>query len=222
VVQPALADLLTHPPAATPVLPDGVTQAVSRERPVTLIVTSPPYGEHTHGHVTAPGPGHTVSKSDFRYSPARRGSGNLAHASLEDLLAGFTAILAGAISLLRSGGYVVLTTRPYRRGGELVDLPSAVIAAAQNAGLTLIERNAALLAGLREDRLIPRASFFQLLAARQARASGIPQQVPMHEDVIVLRYHPPTASVPIPPVAEPELPTETRAARSAASGLIAA
>jgi modification methylase len=83
-----------------------------------------------------------------------------------------------------------------------VDLPSAVIGAAQNAGHTLVERNPALMAGLREGRLIPRSSFFQLLAARQARAAGIPQQVPVHEDVIVLRYDPPLAGVPLAPAVE--------------------
>ncbi len=206
VIQPALADLLTRPQAADPIAPEEMAQATSRERPVALIVTSPPYGAHTHGQVTAPGPGQAVGKSDFRYSPTRRGSGNLAHSGLDDLLAGFTEILAGAVTLLRPGGYVVLTTRPYRRGGELVDLPSAVIAAAQNAGLTLVERNPALMAGLRQGRLIPRTSFFQLLAARQARAAGIPQQVPVHEDVIVLRYDPPTAAVPLSAAPEGDPP----------------
>jgi SAM-dependent methyltransferase len=158
-------------------------------RPVALIVTSPPYGQHVHGQVT-PRPGHGVAKRDHRYAPTRRGSANLAHAELDALLAGFTDILTRAVTLLRPGGHVVITTRPFRRHGELIDLPTAVLHAAQDSGLTPIERCVAPLAGLREDRLVPRASFFQLLAVRNARAAGIPQHVHLHEDVLVLIRRP--------------------------------
>ena len=54
-----------------------------------------------------------------------------------------------AATLLRPGGIAVITARPWRHHGELVDLPSAVIAAGPSAGLTPIERCVALLAGLR-------------------------------------------------------------------------
>lgn len=216
VVHPALADLLGDATVAHLAAPgepaDPRTSAW--DRPVSLVLTSPPYGSHTHGQVTAPGPGQAVGKSDFRYSPTRRGSGNLAHADLDDLLAGFTAILVGAITLLRPGGHVVLTTRPYRRGGELIDLPSAVIAAAQDAGLTFIDRNPALMAGLRQDQLIPRASFFQLLAARKARAAGIPQQVTVHEDVLTFAYSPPAPQQA--PGRVPPAPHSAGAGKSAA------
>jgi DNA methylase len=199
IAHPALADLLNDPDSSSrpagrrdPDRPQGPTdRAAGRarrwQRPVSLILTSPPYGEHTHGQVRAVGAGRPVTKSSFRYAQTRRGSRNLAHADLDDLLAGFTDILTGALTLLRPGGHVVLTTRPYRRAGELIDLPSEVITAAQAAGLTLIERMPALIAGLRDDHLVPRASFFQLLAVRQARSSGIPQQVIQHEDVLVFR-----------------------------------
>jgi modification methylase len=80
---------------------------------------------------------------------------------------------------------VAITTRPWRRHGLLIDFPAAVTMAAEDAGLTLIERNVALLAGLQDDRLIPRASFFQLTHIRNARARGIPLRVIAHEDVLV-------------------------------------
>jgi modification methylase len=54
-------------------------------------------------------------------------------------------------------------------------------------GLMLYERNAALLVGLREDRLVPRPSFFQLNQVRKARAHGLPLRVIAHEDVLVFR-----------------------------------
>jgi hypothetical protein len=97
------------------------------------VVTSPPYGRSVHGQVRAEQRtgGGGVEKYDNRYSddPA-----NLASHGIDDLLAGFTQILAGCKMLLRPGGIVVVTARPWRQRGELVDLPGAVIAAGANAG----------------------------------------------------------------------------------------
>jgi tRNA G10 N-methylase Trm11 len=152
---------------------------------VALVVTSPPYGASVHGVVTAT-PGRGVVKRHDGYSTRRRG-GNLAHASDDGLLDALTDVLPAARSMLRPGGIVVVTARPWRRNGVLVDFPAAVAAAAGHAGLTLLERNVALLAGLRGDRLVSRASFFQLHRVRAARAQGIPLRVIAHEDVLVLR-----------------------------------
>jgi modification methylase len=70
-----------------------------------LVITSPPYGPSVHGQVKAEqrrGQAGGVHKYDNRYGhdPA-----NLAHQGLDDLLAGFTAILAGCVALLRPGGW---------------------------------------------------------------------------------------------------------------------
>jgi len=70
--------------------------------------------------------------------------------------------------LLRPGGLAVVTARPWRQHGELVDLPAAVIAAGAGAGLVPVARCVALLAGLRGGRLIARPSFFQLDNLRRA------------------------------------------------------
>jgi hypothetical protein len=158
---------------------------------VALAVTSPPYGASVHGHVTAT-PGHGVAKRNDRYTPRARGSGNLAHTSDAGLLDAFTDILAAACSVLRPGGIVAITTRPWRRHGLLIDFPAAATTAAEHAGLTLIERNVALLAGLQDDRLVPRASFFQLTHVRNARARSIPLRVIAHEDVLVFGAAPPS------------------------------
>jgi hypothetical protein len=91
------------------------------------------------------------------------------------------------MALLRPGGTVVVTARPWRQRGELVDLPGAVIAAGASAGLIPAERCVALLAGLRGQRLIPRPSFFQLDNVRKARARGEPWHLIVHEDVLVFR-----------------------------------
>ncbi len=154
---------------------------------VALVVTSPPYGRSVHGQVRAEprAGGGGVEKYDNRYSddPA-----NLASRGLDELLAGFTRILAGCAVLLRPGGTVVVTARPWRQRGELVDLPGAILAAGAAAGLVPAERCVALLAGLRGQRLVPRPSFFQLDNVRKARARGEPWHLIVHEDVLVFRH----------------------------------
>jgi modification methylase len=151
-----------------------------------LILTSPPYGPSIHGQVRAEARsgGGGVTKFDNTYGtdPA-----NLASRRLDDLLAGFGEILTAARTLLRPGGTVVITTRPWRQRGELVDFPAAVLAAGTAAGLIPAERCVALLAGMHGGRLIARPSFFQLDNTRKARAQGKPWHLIAHEDVLVFR-----------------------------------
>jgi hypothetical protein len=148
---------------------------------VALVVTSPPYGPTVHGLVR-PTPGEGVAKSDNRYGEDK---GNLAYQDLPGLLEGFTGILRGCATLLRPGGIVVVSVRPWRKQGDLVDLPSAVVAAGVAAGLTPLERCVALLAAVRDGRLVARPSFFQLQQVRRARALGVPMHLIAHEDVII-------------------------------------
>jgi SAM-dependent methyltransferase len=162
-------------------LPDLVPSALRGQ--VGLVVTSPPYGPTVHGLVR-PGPG-GVEKRAHRYSdqPDRR---NLAHRNWTGLVDGFTRILQGCRELLRSGGTVVVTARPWRKNGHLVDLPTAVITAGLAAGLTPVERCVALLSAVRGGKLVARPSFFQLQQIRKARIAGIPLHLISHEDVLVL------------------------------------
>jgi modification methylase len=156
---------------------------------VALVLTSPPYGRSLHGQVSAR-PGRGVAKFDDAYStdPA-----NLGRVNQPTLLDALEEILAGCQQLLRPGGLLVLTARPYRHHDQLTDLPGQLTQVAETAGLVLFERNAALLVGLREDRLVPRPSFFQLDRVRKARARGVPLRIIAHEDVLVFRR--PTTSV---------------------------
>jgi hypothetical protein len=153
---------------------------------VALVLTSPPYGRSVHGQVTAR-PGHGVTKFDHTYSadPA-----NLGRVNQPALLDALHEILAGCQQLLRPGGLVVLTARPYRHHDHLVDLPGQLSQVAEAAGLLAYERNAALLVGLRQDRLVGRPSFFQLDRVRKARARGLPLRIIAHEDVLVFRRPP--------------------------------
>jgi hypothetical protein len=179
---PGAASVVTGDARQTP---DLVDPALTGR--VTLVLTSPPYGRSVHGQVSAR-PGHGVTKYDNSYSPDTT---NLGRVNPPDLLEGLSAILAGCQQLLRPGGLVVLTARPYRRQERLIDLPGQLTQIAEAAGLLLFERNAALLVGLREDRLVPRPSFFQLNQVRKARAHGLPLRIIAHEDVLVFRQ--PTA-----------------------------
>jgi modification methylase len=150
---------------------------------VALVLTSPPYGPSLHGRVTAR-PGKGITKSHHRYStdPA-----NLAHVGLDGLLDAMGTILAGCARLLRPDGVVAMTVRPWWRAGQLVDLPGALVRVGEASGLVLYERNVALLAGLRDERLVPRSSFFALEQVRKARAAGVPRLVTAHEDFLVFR-----------------------------------
>jgi hypothetical protein len=108
--------------------------------------------------------------------------GTLAYRDLTGLADGFADILRGA---LRPGGHVVVPARPWRKNGQLVDLPSAVIGAGLRAGLIPTERCVAPLSAVRSGRLIARPSFFRLTAVRMARIAGTPLHLIAHEDVLI-------------------------------------
>ncbi|KPM53263.1 RNA methyltransferase [Frankia sp. R43] len=165
-------------------LPDLAPEAARGK--AALVLTSPPYGKATHGTVEADRE-NGVRKRDYTYSTGR---GNLANTDLTDLLAGFTEILTGAAALLRPGGIVAVAVRPYRQDGELVDLPGAILHSAQQVGLVRVARAAALLAGLRQGRLVSRTTFFALHNARTAHAAGTPLHVTAHEDILLFTTRP--------------------------------
>jgi modification methylase len=147
------------------------------------VVTSPPYGSSVHGQVDAR-PGRGVVKYDNAYSPDRA---NLGRVRQQALVAALAEILAGCHELLRPGGLLVLTARPWRRQQQLVDFPGQLTRTAEQAGLVPFERNVALLVGLRGDQLVARPSFFQLDRVRKARQRGLPLRIIAHEDVLVFR-----------------------------------
>lgn len=149
-----------------------------------LVLTSPPYGATTHGQVVTgrDNGGGKIDKSHYRYSTDRR---NLAHRPTAELVAGFGEILTGCAELLRPGGVIAVTVRPFRVAGELVDLPGQVIATAESSGLVLADRFAALLCGLRDGQIVTRASFFQMIESRRLREQGIPAMAAAHEDLLV-------------------------------------
>ena len=180
---------------------------------VALLLTSPPYGQATHGQIRStretgrPG----VRKTDYSYG---HHPGNLARTNHDQLLAGFTDILTGCLPLLRPGGITAITTRPFRHQGRYVDFPAQVWAAAQDAGLEPVQRLVGLLCGIKNDRLVSRASFFAMHETRKARAAGLPLHVNAHEEILILRrpVNTPSSVVPDDPPHGPAMPVGEEAA----------
>ncbi len=165
---------------------------------VSLVLTSPPYGRRTHGLVrTAPGAG--VHKRNHLYGD--RGVGNLAYLGWDRLLHGWGQIVAGCYQMLRPGGTFAFLCRPVRVApDDLIDLPGELLSAAVSVGLRPVERCIAMLAAVRDGKIIHRASMFGLMGVRKARAAGIPAALVTHEDVYVLRK-PLTGSMSAPALA---------------------
>jgi SAM-dependent methyltransferase len=155
-----------------------------------LILTSPPYGPSLHGHVRKTA--ERVVKFNDRYS---RNPDNLAHLPSEPGRRGrpsfdavLAEILAGCKRMLTPDGRLVMTVRPYRHAGRLINLPAQLEQLAAANGLALCNRHAALLCGLRGGNLVPRASFFQI---RIQRSEQFPRMLIIaHEDVLVFKPAP--------------------------------
>jgi len=174
-------------------LPHGVPAELHGQ--VSLVLTSPPYGKTMHGrvehrrgpltrfhntysrhaHALVP---HGVSTSQDGPDPA-----NLGNRGRAALLGGITAVLAGCIPLLKPGGVIAVVARPWRRDHFLVDLPGQTILAGLAAGLELVDCRRAVHAAVRDDRLRPHHSFWQLNVARASRRKGIPVSLIQHDDI---------------------------------------
>ena len=154
---------------------------------VRLVLTSPPYGSSLHGQVET-GPGQ-IAKYDNRYSHNPRNLAQLPHhrsvSGRPSFHEALRDVLRACRRMLAPDGYLVLTARPYRQHGELVDLPGQLETLAADAGLTLHERLVALLCRVEPGRLVSRPSFFQL---RHQRGGTIPRMLLIaHEDILVFR-----------------------------------
>ena len=156
---------------------------------ISLVLTSPPYGKTMHGRVEhRRGP---LTRFHNTYSQTTGGGhpdqGNLAHRGRAALLDGITAVLAGCVPLLKPGGIIVVVARPWRRDHFLIDLPGQTITAGLAAGLNLVACRRAVHAAVRDGRLVPHHSFFQLHVARASRRKGIPVSLTQHDDIAVFQ-----------------------------------
>ncbi|WP_236567992.1 TRM11 family SAM-dependent methyltransferase [Nocardiopsis sp. FR6] len=162
---------------------------------VRLVLTSPPYGSMTHGQVRSRRDGaEAVEKHAHVYSRDRdRRADNLAYQKPEVLACSFTRIMAACRPLLAPGGVVVVTTRPYRKDGRLIDFPGQVAEATRRAGLVQVDRCAALLCAVKDGEVVSRTSFFQLIETKRLRKEGRPVHVIQHEDALVFTNPAPVA-----------------------------
>ena len=155
-------------------------------RSVDLVVTSPPYGAFAHGNPDKGPQG--VVKADERYTqPRYHRRAQLATTSQKRIHEGLQAIFAQCHAMLRAGGYMVITARPYKENGILHDFPSVVIRCALASGFQLQHRDVALLARWDGNRLRPHATFFHIHNSRLNAAAGKPALIRAHEDVLVFQ-----------------------------------
>ena len=151
---------------------------------VALVVTSPPYGPSLHGRLANPTT-EPIRKINHRYGD-QADRANLANLPHHRLLAGFTRILTETTVLLRPGGHVVITVRPWREHGELIDLPTQIMTCVEQAGLVVTERAVALLGRVTDTgAFVARGSFFQRDYITKQRRAGLPLHLLAHEDVIL-------------------------------------
>jgi modification methylase len=181
---------------------------------ISLVLTSPPYGRTMHGRVEhRHGPLQRFHNTyDGQRRTARADAGNLGHRPRAGLIDGITSVLTGCQPLLKPGGVIAVVARPWRRDQYLVDLPGQIIGAARAAGLDVIARRVTLHAAVRDSRLVPRHSFFQLHVARESRAKGRPVSLIQHDNVDIYQPTPP-AEESHPNPEQPFLPGPNVSAR---------
>jgi modification methylase len=153
---------------------------------VDLVLTSPPYaceiGEPQKG---AWGTGRALCPASERnYSAARENLGHARGAAYVDAMAD---IYAACERVLKPGGFLVLVTKDMRSRGALRNLAGDTVALCEQVGLAYWQHVIALLATIRDDQLIGRPSFWQMLQIRRARARGERTHLVCHEDVLVFR-----------------------------------
>ncbi|MFE2187707.1 DNA methyltransferase [Streptomyces sp. NPDC059455] len=119
--------------------------------------------------------------------------------------------------LLRPGGYVIVVVPRHRSRDALLDLPGHVARVGRTGGLLPVERCVALLSGLRDSRLVVRASLAQRRSvARHERVLAQPVMLPTHQDVLIFQTprHTAAAALSAPPHGPSPLRRRERAAVS--------
>jgi SAM-dependent methyltransferase len=132
---------------------------------------------------------------------------NLTHQPPAKLATGMATLLRGALPLMAPDGHIVITGRTWREHGELIDLPALIADTLIHAGLTPIQHCVALLAGLRDDEVVTRASRYHRVTVARARATGARWHLPCTQDVII--------AIPRPTHRPHRTATTTRPARLA-------
>jgi modification methylase len=151
---------------------------------VDLIVVSPPYSCEA-GVIDKQawlGGTRLCDAATLNYSTD---TGNIGHARGEPYRLAMSAIYRQCFGALRPNGLLVTVTKNMRADGRLIDLVSTTIELTRAVGLGYLQHNIALHAGVREGRLVPRPSFWQLNQTQRAQQSGLPLHLIAHEDALV-------------------------------------
>lgn len=154
---------------------------------VDLILTSPPYRceIQTIDKPAWLAGGSLGDRASRNYNGAD--PGNLGHARGRRYQEAMAEIYTACASVLKPGGFLIVVTKNLRAGGEMDDLAGDTIRLCQQAGLLYWQHVIALHAAIRDSRLVPRPSFWQLTTIRQALARGELLHLVCHEDVLVFR-----------------------------------
>ncbi|WP_194906289.1 DNA methyltransferase [Catenulispora rubra] len=138
-----------------------------------LVLVSPPSALTAHG---------------VQVPCARRGDGfgdalDVGHR--DQMMAWFTQVLAGCRTLLKPGGFLVITVRAERRPGRVGEVAAVAANAALDAGFALHERCAARLVAASECGQAPCASDFRLVHLGSTFALGGPGHIRAQEEIVV-------------------------------------
>lgn len=109
------------------------------------------------------------------------------------VLHGLAQVLRRCLPLLAADATVVLVTRAYRHGVDLVDFPSMVLDAAVSVGLRPRQRCVALRVAVHDDIVHGAPVGSEAAAVRDARAAGARLDLVGHDDILVL-------AAPTPPI----------------------
>lgn len=159
---------------------------------VDLILTSPPYGRDIElidkpAWFAGGRLGDKATRNDS-HDPD-----NLGHARDQQYLAAMSDVYAACAAALKPSGFLVVVTKNLRSGRALLDLAGSTVELCQATGLRYWQHVIALHAAVRDDRLAPRPSFWQLSTIRKALARGERVHLVCHEDVLVFRKPDPAA-----------------------------
>jgi modification methylase len=153
---------------------------------VDLILTSPPYACEIQ-MIDKPAwisGGRLGAKDSRNYSSDRS---NLGHARGQQYRDAMAHAYAASAAALKPGGFLVVVTKNLRAGGAMHDLAGDTVELCQQSGLLYWQHVIALHAAIRDSRLVPRPSFWQLSTTRKALARGSRIHLVCHEDVLVFR-----------------------------------
>ena len=153
---------------------------------VDLVLTSPPYRCEIQ-MIDKPAwlAGGRLGANDTRNYSANRD--NLGHARGARYREAMADVYAASAAALKPGGFLVVVTKNLRAGGELHDLAGDTVQLCQQTGLLYWQHVIALHAAIRDSRLVPHPSFWQLSTIRKALARGERIHLVCHEDVLVFR-----------------------------------